>query len=270
MGLTPVPQWQNTGGAIVGTAFADVGALAASGAISALQNVSSMIPVVGAIASSIITLIKLFFKGANPNQVPSAMDEQVYEAASDNAYALCKAGFIDKSTALTINNTLAQLGSQTLQQLQARVGNLGGLQNMINTLNAESMAIEGLPERPLVTFSVEQAHALYIQPGTKGWYAQSLQQAAQLTDQILSTYVAASSTSPGNLQEAVPQNTALPPGTLAYGGGGLQQASPGQVAGNITTAALQGNLAPLEANIMSNPILWVGIALIAFLALRRG
>jgi len=216
------------------------------GLTSAIGPATAINPIAGAavaIAAGVSKIVSEFFKGANPNQVYSAETEQIYEAAADNIMALVNAGYFDKSTGLTIVNTLISQGTTAMQQLQNKIGNLGGMQNMLTTLNNEAIGIQSLPDIPLLSFTFAQAQSLYIQPNTANWYSNSIAQATILTNQLVNLYI--TQTSGGQYKEGTPT-------------------------GNLINAILSGNITAVESIIMANPIMTLIIIVIIWFMFKGG
>lgn len=244
--ITPVPQWENIASASI--APATTIASAAASALDVSTSIASDIPVVGSVVSAIVSIVKLFFHGANPNQVYSAQLEQVAESASLNIQALVKAGYIDVQTGVVITQTILNEAIGSMTNLQAKIGNLGGMANMTKTINAIILTTQSLPVIPLVPFTPQQAQALFLQPGTPGWgYPQSLTQGQQLTEQILENYVQPS------------QSVA----------GGLVEATPATIASNTVSSALTGNFSNLEGLIISYPLYFLIGAIILYFLFRN-
>lgn len=240
--ITPTPGWENAtaAGIATGTNIATNAAKVFGAATSVVKD----IPVIGSIAGAIIDVVRLFFHGANPNQVYSAKLQQTAESASLNIQALVKAGYIDIDTGVAIEKTILSEAIANMTNLQAKIGDLGGLRGMTKDIQDEINTTMGLPKIPLKTFTVEDAQALFIQPGTKGWYADSLSQGIQLCEQILNHYIQPSN-SPG---------------------GGLQQATPITTASNsLSNALTTGDLSGIESIIISNPITSLLVAILVFI-----
>ena len=214
--------------------------------------------VVGSAIAALDSIVKVFFKGANPNQVPSAQDEQVYEAAADNVAALVKAGYLDQTTGIGIINSLISQGTVTMQNLQAKIGNLGGLQNMLNTLQAEIVYVQGMPVMPLITFTSGDAEVLYIQPNASGWYATSISQATTLTDQLVTQYISLNPN--GQFQETSGAQQTINSATAA-----VQNLSSA-----VSTAITTGNTTAVTNIVAQYPLTTIAIVIfIVFLLTRK-
>jgi hypothetical protein len=133
----------------------------------------------------VLTTVTALFKGANPLQVPAAQAEQIYEAAADNAYAVCKAGMVSVADAVA---AMQNFLSQGISDIQGRgIGTAGqkGIANMTSVINAEIAAVQKLPAAATKALDLNVARSLYVSAG--GWYPASLQAAGQLTDSWLAS-----------------------------------------------------------------------------------
>jgi hypothetical protein len=145
-------------------------------------------------------IVGLIFKGADPNQVPAAQVEQAFEAAGDDFLALLKAKYITTSEALTAIQACLAAGIQYFNNMLATdpVAKAdprpfkNGLANMRDKSFPPEVAeaktinvVQAIPWDPAA------AAKLYLQPGLKGWYSDSLAAGIRLVENYMAAIRAA-------------------------------------------------------------------------------
>ncbi len=199
----------------VGAASAPLVATAYN-AINFLPGVVS-VPLVGEIAAAVVAVVmiaKLIFKGADPNQVPAAKIEQVYECASNCMGALYAAGLISQATCLSLIGALitgaAQAEDNAPQYAKDPRPFRNGITNATSVLNAAISGVKGMAPIPLKTLTASAVSALCTAApgavpragnpaGTAGppfntaaghWYANSVALGLKLTKQATDYLIA--------------------------------------------------------------------------------
>lgn len=103
------------------------------------------------------------FGGANPDQVPATIIEQSFEIASDTILNLYKNSWIDKATALVLQQSLIQALPQAMQASPIYARDPGPFNNGIThgtqVMGAETNAIQSIPDSPVKTWNLQQAQA---------------------------------------------------------------------------------------------------------------
>ncbi len=142
------------------------------------------------------------FGGANPLQVPAASGEQSFEAAADNLLHLAKAGYITPQQATSGMQQLLTSGQNYISQQGLGSAGSKAIANMnkvIGDVMSTAGSLKGITPQ---TGTLSDMSKLFVQPGTNGWYGTSLNNALNLTDQILSSYNNA-----GTMQPTAPAGT---------------------------------------------------------------
>jgi hypothetical protein len=159
-------------------------------------------------------IAKLIFKGADPNQVPAAKIEQVYECASNCMGALYAAGLISQATCLSLIGALitgaAQAEDNAPQYAKDPRPFRNGITNATSVLNAAISGVKGMAPIPLKTLTASAVSALCTAApgavpragnpaGTAGppfntaaghWYANSVALGLKLTKQATDYLIA--------------------------------------------------------------------------------
>lgn len=160
----------------------------------------------------VLSILGRIFKGADPNQVPAAQIEQVFEAAADNGLYLARAGYLSISEAQTFMQKLIQAGDLYYQQAvssNAQYRNdprpfTNGQANMTKVITNEitgENALAGVTPIPVIPWDAVAGPALFIQDGAPGWYSapgESIDAAAQLTSEFMAALRQASPVSPAS------------------------------------------------------------------------
>lgn len=156
---------------------------------SAVLKILAVIPVWGWILAGIGTLAAILFHGADPNQVPAAKTEQVFERASNGFIKLFRAGMLSKDTTLHLFAGMIAGMTQAETQLEQRYGEVKPFSNailnathVINNLAAEVTAAPLPLPRPL---DLNVALALFDSMPSAGWYVDSIQEARQIFTQVI-------------------------------------------------------------------------------------
>jgi len=176
----------------IGAAASVVGQVT-SGIAKALQVTSaatSAIPIVGSIVAGVADILEIFHvgEGCGAACVDSAETEQIFEAAADNVYYAVKAGQISSAQgAVAIQWLQSQGDAQMAQLAQSDSKARAGQSNMDKTLVAEIASVQSLsvsePTQPLNPTALQSS--VFMQPGTAGWYPQSIAAAASLALQAI-------------------------------------------------------------------------------------
>jgi hypothetical protein len=132
---------------------------------------------------ALIAIAKKLFRGADPAQVPAAQIEQAFEAAANNLYYVAQAGMISKEQAAAGMQVFLQQGIEYEGKANLGAAAQKGAANMTKVIQAEITGVMSLGAISAVPLDLAKARTLY-QTGS-GWYAASLQTAAQLTDAYL-------------------------------------------------------------------------------------
>ena len=212
---TPLISGVGSAATIFGTAAVGFASLSAAlpslGALASgsLAEFAALAGPIGITVGIVLTILSRVFHGADPNQVPAAQIEQVFEAAADNVYALQKAGYLVFAESSAGMQKLISAGNLYYQQAvqsnpqyaQDRRPFVNGQANMTKVINAEIQAASLLPPAGLLPFDQTAAHALYVQDGA-GWYSASVDAAVGLTDGFMLA-----------LRQANPVNPPAPPPT---------------------------------------------------------
>ncbi|MGH9770298.1 MAG: hypothetical protein ACRD4Q_01130 [Candidatus Acidiferrales bacterium] len=195
-------QLAGQGAGIAGAAVGTGASIAAAGGLTLATGLATF-----GIGAAIAVLIMSFFHGANPNQIPAAQIEQIFEIAADNLYALAQNGIITIQQAIQGMQALITSGQQLEAQYQARIGNpaVRGSQNLTKVINAEIAGAQALPTIPLVAnATLAGARAFYyVKAGASGWYAGSITQGTSLTDQLVTQMIAQNETPSDPINAAV-------------------------------------------------------------------
>jgi hypothetical protein len=277
--------------AVTSTAVGSLGA----GAVGAF---AAMAGPIGLGVAAALEILSVCFKGADPNQVPAAQIEQVFEAGADNLLALAKAGYLTAAEAQLGMQRLIQAGqlyyqqavSSNRQYAQDPKPFVNGQKNMTSVINAEMVPLATLAPQAVKPWNAAAAHPLYIQDGAKGWYSgpgQSIDAATSLTDGFMAALRAAAPVAPTTPAPVTPTTpvsspaiaTPAPVQTLTTSGGGsslapvasstIQTAAPALAsAGSLTTTPSQVIPAPLPSSHLT--LIFILAALLAALLLWRG
>ena len=224
-GLSDLGTVQDTGE--ISGAVADVGQIAAA---------VSGVPVVGQVAQGLAQLVALFHvgQGCGTACTTSSETEQIFECAGWDVELAATAGQITQSQAVAALQWLLQQGEQamaSLEQTDAKAAaGLTNLQKMIqaqiaavkaNKLVASDFSGEAGPSAtpnspipisaPTATLDPTMLEeSVFVQPGTSGWYANSVSQGASLALQAIAdatNQVASASAAAGSIAadiEAIP------------------------------------------------------------------
>ena len=203
-------------GATSGVLLAHAGGLAAAGGLFAgtAASIAASATLIGAAVVAVIMIAKLIFKGADPNQVPAAKIEQVYECASNCMGALYAAGLISQATCLSLIGALitgaAQAEDNAPQYAKDPRPFRNGITNATSVLNAAISGVKGMAPIPLKTLTASAVSALCTAApgavpragnpaGTAGppfntaaghWYANSVALGLKLTKQATDYLIA--------------------------------------------------------------------------------
>lgn len=170
-----------------GLGYEPVEAKGAPVAISVGASIVAVNPLVGGIIMGVGGLMALMGKlfGPNPKNVPAAQAEQVFEAASNNAYAVSKAGMVSRADAIAAMRQFLAMGTEYITGLKLGTAGSQAVSNMTKTINAEISAAASLPEKATKPLDLAAARAVYTKGG--GWYPAAIEGSRQLTDQWLAT-----------------------------------------------------------------------------------
>jgi hypothetical protein len=186
-------------GALTPDAISALGGTAgAAGAAGGAAGGGGLLSSIGALATNPFTIgiaallgggllaKDLFFKGANPNQVPAAQTEQPYEAAGDDIYRMAKAGMITPQQATQYLQQLQTQGQSAEQALVPKIGDVAtkGSQNLTNVINNLVSSLGKLPATQAQPLNLQSMQSQFIQPNQAGWYPGTGTQAMQLLSQL--------------------------------------------------------------------------------------
>jgi hypothetical protein len=214
---TVATQAEGDVGALTSTTVGVTAAATSSGLIAA-SAATSWIPIVGGVIAALATIAELFHVGQGCGNacIESAQTEQIFEAAADNVYYACKAGMLSGPQGVAAIQWLQEQGDSQMAQLeQTDKSASGGKTNMDKTLAAEISSVQSafgsnpatVPLNPTTLQS-----SIFIQPGTTGWYAQSIAAASSLALQAIAeatnitsnaTAAAASTAGPAAVQSSL-------------------------------------------------------------------
>jgi hypothetical protein len=171
---------------------------------------------IGVVVASL--LASMIGGGCGSACIDASKAEQIYEAATDNLWATYKAGMVSKAQFLNGAKMFLQSGQQhmaTFGTSQAKKG----MTNMANVINAMISGAGAVAPPAPAPVDFGAAHALYVSGG--GWYPDSLQAAAQLTDAFLQQYGNTASGSAASAVSALTSSTVfgIPLWILAAGAG---------------------------------------------------
>lgn len=174
----------STGG-VATSGLALGGAIAGSGSTLAAVAATA-IPIAGAVVAVALLLTHFLGGGCGMACIDASQAEQIYEAAADGLLGVLKLGMIPRTAAVAGMQTLIQQGQQHEAQLGANPGMKtaaqNGSKNLASVINQEIGAAANYPDAVTAPFNLNAARAVYIQPGTHGWYATALTAAAQWLD----------------------------------------------------------------------------------------
>jgi hypothetical protein len=192
-------------GAITGIATA--GATAAKAVSSGSFGFGSIgstlgsIAIIGGVVAAVIEIARLIFHGADPNQVPAAKTQQVYEAYGLMMQNLYKAGLISQSTCTSLMSaaiTGAQQAEANLQQSAPAYAKdpkpfsnaIAGATRDIQAQISTTQGLAPVPLKPLTLAAAQGASGEF--PTTNGkWYPGSINLAQQMRDSTVNQLLAA-------------------------------------------------------------------------------
>jgi hypothetical protein len=276
-------------GATAGTAGSVTAAAASSGLI-AVSAATAWIPIVGGIIAGLATIAELFHVGQGCGNacIESAQTEQIFEAASDNIYAACKAGMLSGAQGVAAIQWLQEQGDSQMAQLsQSDKSAKAGQQNMDKTLAAEISSVQEAFGNSVATVPLNPTQlesSIFIQPGASGWYPQSISAAASLALQAIAevTNVTSQATAATTsaAQPAVVQSSLAPssPGAAAVAPASsslLASIVPASDLTSILPPSVTSSLPASAAQIveeLTSPLglLLIGGALVIFLLMSSG
>lgn len=179
-------------GVVAGAGLATAASAGTLGFASVAAGLTT-VSLIGAVALAVFELCKLIFRGADPNQVPAAKIEQVYEVFSLGLQNLYKDGLISQNMCVSCMQSAisgAQQAELNAPQYarDARPFN-NGITNATNVINADIRTTQTLPPVPLKPLSLAAARAAYGSFPSPGWYPGSVQYGFQLLDSAVSNMI---------------------------------------------------------------------------------
>jgi hypothetical protein len=146
-------------------------------------------PISKGVLAIVAGLSSLFHIGQGCGQacVIGSQAEQVYEAAADNILAVAKAGMLTSDQAVQAMQWIQQQGDAAMSQLaQTDSKAKAGLENMDKVIAAEIVDAQTLPNTQTTPLDPSKMQALFLSPGTKGWYSDSLASAQTIAAEAIS------------------------------------------------------------------------------------
>ena len=263
--------------------FAIEGITALSTTVGAVAPFLWMAGPIAAAAAAVLEVISICFKGADPNQVPAAQIEQVFEASALDMQYLATAGYLTKAEATAGMEKLIQAGDAYYAQAVTNNPQYArdqrpfknGQANMTKSIREFEGTVANLPEVTLLPWDQNSASSLYIQEGARGWYSQpgqSIEAATNLTNGFMAALRA---TMPAN--QAPAGGPAPSPAVSAIGAApgapGPQNSSPPVAL--VSSAASVAAIAPAPSGPLGGHpmlvLLAIAVALVlAWLLARKG
>jgi hypothetical protein len=165
-------------------AVTTLSALAHAGtiAVATASEAALAVTVIGAAVALGLILVHYLGHGCGSPCTDAARAEQIYEAAADNLLAVYRAGMITLAQATAGMAHLFSAGTQHMATFGTSQAEKGAL-NMQKVISGEIASAQALAKPKPVPFDLTKARLDYI--SGPGWYPDSLQSAAALTDEYL-------------------------------------------------------------------------------------
>lgn len=161
--------------------------------LALVESALLAVPIYGWIAAGVAAVVALLWHGADPNQVPAAMTEQVFELAGDGFLHLFLARYIDLQTLGGLLASLIAEGAKREQALEAQYGEVRpfqqGIQNMTRVIGDLWTKAQSQPSAPTRPLDLTTAANIWNAQSKAGWYPQSVTAAKQIYDSAVNSII---------------------------------------------------------------------------------